>query len=141
MNSVMSDGLDDPNRILVVEDSADLRELLTIQLTFGGYEVFCANNGLEALDAVVHIDPHLVLADVRMPVLSGTDMTRRLRATPRFATLPVVLYTGINAENNADIQDALILPLVRCVQKGALMTVVLAALAELSTAARCAIPT
>jgi len=137
----MAVGLDDAQRVLVVEDSADLRELLTIQLSHGGYEVFCANNGLEALDAVEHIDPHLVLADVRMPLLSGTDMTRKLRATSRFATLPVVLYTGINVENNSDIQDALTLPLVRCVQKGALMTVVLAALAELSAAARCAIPT
>src|ERR1039458_6686327 len=96
-------------RVLVVEDSADLRELLTLQLTFGGYDVVCSDDGVAALELAQRFEPDLVLTDVLMPRLSGTDLTRHLRAMPPFATLPVVLYTGINAESNPDIQDTLTL--------------------------------
>jgi len=121
-------------RVLVVEDSPDLRKLLTLQLTFGGYAVICADNGVEALQLADTSDPDMLLTDVLMPMLSGTDLLRRLRAMPRFSSLPVVLYTGMNVDASEDIREALLLPLVRCVQKGAAMSVMLEALAELSAA-------
>jgi len=82
-------------RILLVDD--DVRNIfaLTSAIEQKGALVEIARNGQEALDkldAVPDID--LVLMDVMMPVMDGLEATRRLRADPRFARLPVIAITA-----------------------------------------------
>ena len=66
-------------RILVVDDEAPVREVLSEYFTTQGYVVDSASNGNEALAAVKRARPDLVLLDVRMPGLDGVEVLRRIR--------------------------------------------------------------
>lgn len=67
-------------RILVVDDEASLRDLVTTALEFVGYEVHQAVDGLRALAAVPTVAPDLIVLDVNLPGVDGIEVCRRLRA-------------------------------------------------------------
>ncbi len=82
-------------RVLVVEDDADLREILLIALAEEGYAVAGAENGLEALVSLTFgVRPDAVLLNLHMPVLSGAELVDAVREDPALAPLPVILMTG-----------------------------------------------
>lgn len=68
-----------PGRILVVDDEAPVRDVLSEYFTTQGYTVDVAPNGTEALAAVKRARPDLVLLDVRMPGIDGVEVLRRIR--------------------------------------------------------------
>ncbi len=83
-------------KILVVDDTPQNVKLLTDLLVLKGYTVTAATNGQEALESVKSDRPDMVLLDVMMPILSGYDVCRRLRADPATALLPIVLVTSLD---------------------------------------------
>ena len=89
----------DGARVLVVDDEADLRELLTTSLTFAGFEVAAAASGNEALTAVSEFSPQLIVLDVMMPDMDGFTVTRKLRA--RGDRMPVVFLTARDEADDA----------------------------------------
>jgi phosphate regulon transcriptional regulator PhoB len=86
------------HKILVVEDEADIRELLRYSLTQEGYAVEEAADGAEALDRITRRAPDLVLLDLMLPRMSGLELCRRLRAGTDTATLPLIVVTAKGAE-------------------------------------------
>ena len=80
--------------VLVADDDADIRELVTLRLARAGYRVETAQDGLEAFDRAVELVPDLVVLDVSMPGADGFETSRRLRADPRTAHVPVVFLTA-----------------------------------------------
>jgi CheY-like chemotaxis protein len=82
------------SRILVADDETDIRNILRRLLLSEGYCVCEAGNGIEALAAAEHCDVDLVLIDITMPRMSGTEAVRELRANPRYATTPIMFMTG-----------------------------------------------
>lgn len=83
-------------RILLAEDEPTLRQLL-IELLREDYELLVAPDGERAWEmAVQDIPPDIVLSDVEMPGLSGIELTRRLRAQDRTASVPIVLFSANN---------------------------------------------
>ncbi len=85
-------------RILIVDDEPDLLELIRIGLVREGYAVEAVTCGREALDAVARRTPDLVILDVMLPDLSGTELCRRIRADSRFSNLPVLMLTAKGEE-------------------------------------------
>ena len=83
--------------ILIAEDDAASRALIRELVTRAGYRAVEAENGRAALVAIERETPDLVLLDVRMPALDGIELTRRLRAAPATALLPIILVTGLAA--------------------------------------------
>lgn len=83
-------------RILVVDDEAVNRRVLTNILGKRGYEVITANDGHEALAKVVEFAPHLVLLDVMMPRMSGYEVCRSIRKHHAAEHLPIILLTAKN---------------------------------------------
>jgi CheY-like chemotaxis protein len=81
-------------RVLVVDDDAAVRELITVNLELAGFEVASAEDGVAALAAVDAFGPDLVTLDVMMPRLGGFETLERLRADPRTASIPVVMVTS-----------------------------------------------
>ena len=67
--------------ILVVEDDAELRELVERRIRDTGYEVRTASTGTEALTRVAEKTPDVMLLDIMLPELDGLEVCRRLRAT------------------------------------------------------------
>lgn len=88
----------DTFKILLVDDEPDLTELIQYNLSRDGYTVYVADNGQKALELVREIKPHLVVLDVRMPILDGIDTCRRLRADARTAMLPIIMLTALAQE-------------------------------------------
>src|SRR5688572_9539676 len=82
-----------PN-ILVVEDHADLREMLAVLLESEGYVVQTANNGAEAFEVMKESRPSLILLDLMMPVMTGDEFRERQLADPRYRDVPVICMTA-----------------------------------------------
>ena len=81
-------------RILVIEDHPGSRMLLVDVLTFAGYEVYEAGDGVEGIDMARQYKPHLILSDMGMPRLSGWEMVPKLKEDPELKHIPVVAITA-----------------------------------------------
>jgi len=79
-------------RVLVVDDEATIRDLLSGSLRFAGFEVVTAASGAEAVRAAARSRPDLILLDVMMPDGDGFEVARRLRADP--GGIPMVFLTA-----------------------------------------------
>jgi DNA-binding response OmpR family regulator len=80
--------------VLVADDEADLRSLVDFSLRGAGYEVVTAVDGDEALELALTRKPDLAVLDVRMPKLSGFEVTRRMREEDVTADTPILLLTA-----------------------------------------------
>jgi putative two-component system response regulator len=95
----MPQGLDQ-DLVLVAEDDASNRALLSRLLERAGYRSISVADGRDAIKAAVDEAPNLVLLDVGLPGLNGLDVCRRLRADPRTVALPIILVTGQTASRD-----------------------------------------
>jgi CheY-like chemotaxis protein len=80
--------------VLVVEDHADLRDMLSVLLEGEGFLVETASNGAEALQRLEAVMPAVILLDLMMPVMSGDEFRQRQLADPRYAGVPVICMTA-----------------------------------------------
>ncbi len=80
--------------ILHVEDNEYNRKIIRDLLSKNSYEIVEAHNGEAALDALARQRPDLILMDVQLPKLSGLEATRRIRADPLLAQIPVIAITS-----------------------------------------------
>jgi EAL domain-containing protein (putative c-di-GMP-specific phosphodiesterase class I)/DNA-binding response OmpR family regulator len=96
----MSTARPEPSPILVVDDDDGLRSLVVLALKRAGFEVVDAASGQAALDLVATTPVSLVVMDIGMPGMSGTEVVERLRSQPETLTLPVLLMTGSTDENS-----------------------------------------
>ena len=90
----------EPHRILVVDDQKSNRDLLRALLEPVGFAIEEAENGCEALEEVDRWKPHIVLMDLRMPVMDGYEATRRIKSVPRGRTTPVIAVTASAFEDD-----------------------------------------
>ena len=82
-------------KILYVEDESDLREDLIEELEEDGFEVAWAPNGAEGLKRLVSFRPDLVISDCLMPVMTGIEMFKEMRASyPEFASTPFIFLSA-----------------------------------------------
>ena len=85
------------NKILVVDDEADIRELVAGFLELEGYTVVVAANAMEASERLDKDRPDLVVLDLMMPVVSGLEVLQDIRQK---GTTPVILLTALESEDN-----------------------------------------
>jgi DNA-binding response OmpR family regulator len=78
--------------VLVVDDNESIRKLMTAYLTRGGYKVFGAGDGLEALDVLDREPIDLMIADIMMPNMDGYTLTHELRTS--YYNLPILMITA-----------------------------------------------
>src|ERR1051325_2774154 len=81
-------------KILVVEDTQDTRELLHLYFTNAGFNVVTATNGSEGLYKVESEKPDLIISDISMPIMDGTKMIKELRGDPKTASIPILEFTA-----------------------------------------------
>jgi CheY-like chemotaxis protein len=91
--------------VLIVEDDKATGDLLASAINDQrGYTAMTVASGDDALDALGRIDPDLLLLDIRMPGMSGLDLYDRVRADPRFGSLPIVFETGTGREHADELR-------------------------------------
>ena len=93
-------------KIVVVEDEADLREILVEELTDMGHEIAEANDGEEGLQVILQQSPDLILADINMPKLDGRELRKLLvQEHPDHAAIPFCFMSAF--ADRQDVQDGL----------------------------------
>ncbi len=78
---------------LVVDDSASMRQLISLAVQDAGYEVMLAENGKEALDKLSGAKIHMVITDLNMPDMDGIELIAQLRNRPDHKFTPIVMLT------------------------------------------------
>ena len=81
-------------RILIADDEAKIRRVMSLLLEEAGYQVRAVENGAEAVDALVSFDPHIVLLDYQMPVLSGIEALERIKLLNSSQTVIMITAFG-----------------------------------------------
>ena len=87
-------------RILVVDDEPDVLELVEYNLSGAGFSVITASDGAEALAKIRTHQPDLVILDVMMPEMDGTELCKLLRRDPATADIPIILLTARAGESD-----------------------------------------
>jgi two-component system OmpR family response regulator len=85
-------------KILVVDDDPHIREVVCFALQKAGYATVSAENGKQALDCFARERPALVVLDILMPEMDGTEVCRRLRAAPASAHVPILFVSSKDDE-------------------------------------------
>lgn len=85
-------------KILVVDDEADIVELISYKLQKEGYQVFTASNGQEAILEAKRIQPDLIILDVMMPKMDGIEACRLMRNMPEFKNTFILFLTARSEE-------------------------------------------
>ncbi len=91
--------IENPVRVLLVEDTEDNRMMMRRLLELSGYEVSEAINGVEAVRAAENETPNVILMDLSLPVVDGLSATRRIRQLPDLARVPII---AVSAHDTAD---------------------------------------
>src|SRR4029078_1815133 len=76
------------------EDYQDAREMYAAYLSFSGYRVAEATNGIEAIEKTIELLPDIILMDLALPRMDGWEATRRLKLDERTKHIPIVALTG-----------------------------------------------
>jgi two-component system phosphate regulon response regulator PhoB len=85
-------------RVLVIEDEADIQQVLGYNLRQAGHEVLLADRGEDGMRLAYEQKPELILLDLMLPDLSGTEICRALKRDPRTKDVPVVILTAKGEE-------------------------------------------
>jgi DNA-binding response OmpR family regulator len=85
-------------KILIIEDDPLIVKIYSTRLKADGYEVFSGENGEEGLKVAYEKHPDLIILDVMMPKVDGFEVLSKLRADQIFATIPILMYSNLNNE-------------------------------------------
>lgn len=80
--------------VLVVDDSMVIRHTICRFLEDRGFAVECATNGVEALGILAHVRPALIITDMQMPAMGGTELITAIKSKPETEKIPIVIVTG-----------------------------------------------
>ena len=83
-------------RVVVVEDSVSIREIVVFSLKSSGFDVVCASNGVEAMSLFDGRKMDLLLTDYHMPEMNGLELIRWVRGIKQYRRLPIVVLTTEN---------------------------------------------
>jgi CheY-like chemotaxis protein len=83
-----------PGVVLVVDDSMVIRHTISRFLEDRGFSVESASNGVEALEILSRVQTHLVITDMQMPAMGGSELITALKSKPETANIPIVIVTG-----------------------------------------------
>ncbi len=79
---------------MIVDDEVDITETYALFFALHGFEVVTANDAVQALAMLANRPPDLIVSDCMMPFMDGVEFSRRVRALPATARLPIVLMSG-----------------------------------------------
>jgi two-component system chemotaxis response regulator CheY len=85
-------------KILTVDDSASMRQMVTFTLSGAGYEVVEAVDGRDALGKITSTDVGMIITDLNMPNMDGIELIRSVRTMPGLKFVPIILLTTESQE-------------------------------------------
>ena len=98
----------DKKKILIVDDEKDALFVLKKELAGRGYSVISADNGNDALDLAKSECPDLIILDIRMPGMDGTEVAARLKEDPKTKNIPVIFLTCLFQKREGEEQGRVV---------------------------------
>ena len=83
-------------KVLVVDNEIHIVHVVSIKLRNNGYEVIAAENGAEAFELACQKKPDIIVTDYQMPVMTGTELVKKLRENEETSKIPVIMLTARN---------------------------------------------
>lgn len=96
----MIHGAGETGTVMVVDDSKDIRDLISMRLRWKGYQVVEAETGEQAVELAPQTHPGLILMDLSMPGIDGYEATRRIKALPGCRGIPIVAVSAFCQSGN-----------------------------------------
>jgi len=93
-------------KVLIVEDDADLHQVLSHVLFKAGHELHHAFNGAEGFEKILSVRPDLVVLDLRMPVMSGAEVLKKVGENPSLRQIPIIVMTAYADDTNV-LEDSI----------------------------------
>ncbi len=87
-------------RIVVIEDEADILEVIAYNLKREGYEVVTSTSGEDGLEKIERTKPHLVVLDLMLPEVDGIELCKKLKSDPLTQSIPVIMVTAKGEESD-----------------------------------------
>ena len=87
--------------VLVVDDEAQIRDILGFYLKRAGYHVLLSENGVQALEQMDRLQPDLILSDMRMPGMAGDEFCRAVKGNPATRDIYFMLVTAMDGTASA----------------------------------------
>ena len=91
---------------LVIDDSAETRDVYALILELEGFAVVQARNGQEGVARAVESRPDIIITDLSMPIMDGWETIRRLRADQRTRSIPIIVCSGLDGEHGLESSRA-----------------------------------
>ncbi|MDO8847117.1 MAG: response regulator [Coriobacteriia bacterium] len=91
-----SHGTSEKCNVLIIEDSATLRQMVTMSLEERGYKVWSAADGITALHSLTEHVPDAIILDLNLPDIDGFELCKRMKASPGSHNIPVLVMTGLD---------------------------------------------
>jgi CheY-like chemotaxis protein len=98
-----AENIERPIRILYVEDDQNISATISQMLKLLGYEIMCANNGEQGVEAAESWNPDIILMDLRMPVMDGPTAIRILRSNPNTSAIPIFVLSAYKDAKTREI--------------------------------------
>ncbi|MBN3039120.1 MAG: response regulator [Candidatus Omnitrophica bacterium] len=92
-------------KILLVDDEAQLVEMMTMRFEAAGYEVISANDGQAALDKARNENPDLIILDLMLPKMDGYKVCALLKKDSRYKDIPIILFSAKAQEEDRKLGD------------------------------------
>jgi CheY-like chemotaxis protein len=89
-------------KVIVIEDTPTVRDIITIILEMNGFDVIVAADGEQGIERICSQLPELVVTDIKMPRVDGIEMIRKLRQIPQHRNLPILVVTGLGMEKGME---------------------------------------
>ncbi len=89
-------------KMLIVDDNADLRKILKITFGYGKYKVLEASNGEQALEIAARELPEIILLDIMMPGIDGMEVCKEIKANPDLNRSFVIMLTGLGQQKDRE---------------------------------------
>lgn len=87
-------------KVLIVDDEADILEIISYNLIKEGYEILTAKNGIEGLEKVASFKPDLIILDIMMPKMSGVEVCKIIRLKPEYNDTLIIFLTALSDESS-----------------------------------------
>lgn len=94
-----------PPVALVVDDSMLIRHTVCRYLQERGFQVESATNGVEALEVLAQIRPDIIVTDLNMPKMTGSELITALKANPQTAEIPVVIIAAKRTSTDGEMES------------------------------------
>ncbi|MDO9281962.1 MAG: response regulator [Methylotenera sp.] len=92
-------------KMLIVDDSSELRSILLLTFSYGSFKILQAENGLQAIALAEHEKPEVIILDIMMPHMDGLEVCRKIKAIPALASSFVIILTSL--DSHCDKKEAL----------------------------------